>query len=271
MPVQAIATVASGAVSIPNVDITPVVTFTSSTPLLAVSQQGVVSVAQSPAGAATGRISVAELVTGTTMQVSPLSVEVLTSEVSAPLVAFKRATGMRHGRVCHAASESHCPYPFSSSLLHSIPPEVAHVVYWYRSPIKHCVQVCVAALHPVAVGATQCALQQSPAIDRFVSLATPHLMNMEAVVSQHFTDEHVSGAAAVYVQYGSGRVADVTTNPHTTVASLDENLVTVQGFSGEWFSLKVCCRTAAICTPCLYSLLLSRLAVQLISSVLTLQ
>lgn len=88
MPVQATATVSSGAISIYNVDVTPLATFTSSSSMLAVSQLGVVSVAQAPTDfysdtASTGQISVAELVTGTAMQVSPFSVEVLSSEVPA--------------------------------------------------------------------------------------------------------------------------------------------------------------------------------------------
>jgi hypothetical protein len=65
-------------------------------------------------------------------------------------------------------------------------------------------------------------------------------MNVDAVVSQSFTSERGSGAVAVYVQYGSGRVADITTNEHTTVNSLEASLVGVQGFSGEWFDLEVC-------------------------------
>jgi hypothetical protein len=85
MLVRAVATVSSGEYVIHNVDVTPLATFKSSTPQLAVSQQGMVSVTQNPAAvssntASTGFVSVGELVNGTAMQISPLSVEILSSE-----------------------------------------------------------------------------------------------------------------------------------------------------------------------------------------------
>lgn len=86
MHVQATAIVSSGALRVNNVDVSPLATFASSTPALAVSQLGTVSVAQAPTGSSSitldGRIFITEMVTGTTMQVSPLSVQVLSSEVS---------------------------------------------------------------------------------------------------------------------------------------------------------------------------------------------
>ena len=95
MHVQATATVSSGVLRVNNVDVSPLATFASSTPALAVSQLGTVSVAQAPTGGSSstssGLISITEMVTGTTMQVSPLSVQVLSSEVrTAPLLHSPR-------------------------------------------------------------------------------------------------------------------------------------------------------------------------------------
>lgn len=107
-----------------------------------------------------------------------------------------------------------------------------------------CVQVCLAALHPVAGGAAKITLAQTPTLHSSSTSSAFPLMHVDAAVSQSFTDEHGAGAAAVYAQYGSGRVADVTTNQHMTVVSLDESLVSVKGFSGDWFNLEVCIQTA---------------------------
>lgn len=86
MHVQATATVSSGTVRVRNVDISPLATFASSTPMFSVSQLGIVSVVQPPtensSGKASGRISIAEMVTGTAMQVSALTVQVMSSEVT---------------------------------------------------------------------------------------------------------------------------------------------------------------------------------------------
>jgi hypothetical protein len=87
MLVRVIAAVSSGDMVLQNVDVTPLATFVSSTPKLAVSRHGVVTVAQYPSDASsnttfTGVLSVAESVKGTAMQISPLSVDILSSEVS---------------------------------------------------------------------------------------------------------------------------------------------------------------------------------------------
>ena len=99
------------------------------------------------------------------------------------------------------------------------------------------VQVCLAALHPVAVGAATTAVAQSSNL--YSSRASSPIVRVDAVVSQGFTDEHGAGAAVVYAQYGSGSVADVTTSHHVAVVSLNESLVSVTGFTNDRFNLKV--------------------------------
>lgn len=84
MSVQASATVSSGEQIIKNVDITPLVTFASSSPLLSVSPEGAIAVEPSQLRSdetSTAHISVEQRVRGTAMKTYPLSVEVSTEEV----------------------------------------------------------------------------------------------------------------------------------------------------------------------------------------------
>lgn len=71
-------------------------------------------------------------------------------------------------------------------------------------------------------------------------------MRVDAVVSQGFAEERGAGAAAVYAQYGSGRVFDVTDNHHAALVSLDESLLNVTGFADDWFNLEVRIQSAHV-------------------------
>lgn len=94
---QALATLASADQSVPNVDISSLVTFTSSTARLAVDKDGTVTVV-SRSGDSEGRISVVERVAGTKMAVSGLQVDVSEDEVCLfhRLASSVRSTHIKH-------------------------------------------------------------------------------------------------------------------------------------------------------------------------------
>lgn len=75
LQVQALATLSSGGRSVSDVDLSSLVSFTSSSPRLDVDSSGSVSVALR-SGDQQGRISVEEHVAGTSMRVAPLRVDV---------------------------------------------------------------------------------------------------------------------------------------------------------------------------------------------------
>ena len=64
--------------------------------------------------------------------------------------------------------------------------------------MNRAVQVCLAAMHTAATGAASAALAPAAAVHSVSVVAASPLVRMDAVVSQHFTEEHGSGVAAVY-------------------------------------------------------------------------
>jgi hypothetical protein len=118
-----------------------------------------------------------------------------------------------------------------------------------------CVQVCIAALVPVAVGTSRLTisssgrdLQPSSAAGTARSAPRLHVATVAAAVSQSFSVEQGRGAAAVYAAYGSGRVADFTRLPRTALQPLRPTLLNVTGFNGDWFDLQVRCSATLLRT-----------------------